>query len=325
MTLLIVGATGTLGRQIARRALDEGHQVRCLVRNYKKASFLKEWGAELVPGDLRQPESLTEALKGVTAVIDAATARATDSLKEVDWKGKVSLIQAAIASGIDRYIFISFLGAEKYPEVPLLDIKRCTELYLEQSGLNYTILKPCGFLQEIISLYAIPILDNHSIWIPSGNASPIAYMDTQDIAKFALRALSISETEKKSFPVVGNRPWSPEEIISLCERISDKEAKVVRTPTNLLRVSQKLARFFQWTWNVADRLAFAEVVSSGKPLTASMDEVYEVFGLDPKDTTTVESYLQEYFGLMLKKLKAIEYEQTKQSKGKKRPKGISFF
>jgi len=67
------------------------------------------------------------------------------------------------------------------------------------------------------------------------------------------------------------------------------------------------------------------VVSSGQPLTASMDEVYEVFGLDAKDTTTVESYLQEYFGLMLKKLKAIEYEQTKQSKGKKRPKGISFF
>ena len=318
MNLLIVGATGTLGRQIARRALDEGYQVRCLVRNYRKAAFLKEWGAELVPGSLCEPETLPPALEGVSAVIDAATARATDSLsvKQVDWEGKVALIQATAAAKVERFIFFSFLDAEKYPQVPLLEIKRCTELFLAESGLNYTILRPCGFLQGLIGQYAMPILDGQTIWVP-GESSAIAYMDTQDIAKFAIRALSVPATEKKTFPVVGSRAWEAAEIIRLCERLSGKEAKVTRPQTRILRATRQVAKWFQWTWNISDRLAFAEVLATAKPLKAPMDEVYATFGLDPKEMTTLESYLQDYFNRIVKKLKELEYAQAKTKKRNK--------
>ncbi len=319
MTLLIVGATGTLGRQVARRAIDEGYKVRCLVRSAKKAAFLKEWGAELVPGDLCYPQSLATALEGVTAVIDASTSRPTDSLsiKEVDWDGKVALIQSAQTAGVERFIFFSILDADKYPEVPLMEIKRCTELFLAESGLNYTILRLAGFMQGLIGQYGIPILEGQPVWV-TGGSSPIAYMDTQDIAKFAIRALSVPETEKQAFPVVGTRAWSAPEIISLCERLSGKDAKITRMPLNLLRGVRNITRFFQWGWNVADRLAFTEVLASGKSLNASMDEVYKVFGLDQQETTTLESYLQEYFSRIMKKLKEIDYEKTKAKKKKEK-------
>lgn len=319
MKVLVVGATGTLGRQIARRALDEGYEVRCLVRSQKKAAFLKEWGAELVSGDLCQPETLKPALEGVSAVIDAATARATDSLsvKEVDWQGNINLIQAVQAAGIERFIFFSILDAEKYPEVPLLEIKRCIEDYLIQSGLNYTILRPCGFLQGLIGQYAIPILEGQSIWV-MGDTSPTAYMDTQDIAKFAVRSLSTPESEKQSFPVVGPRAWGADEIIKLCEKLSGREAKITRVPMGVLRGARQATRFFQWTKNISDRLAFAEVVATGTPLTADMEPVYKTFGLAPSDTTTLESYLQEYFERILKKLKELDYEKQKKKSSKKR-------
>ncbi len=325
MSLLIVGATGTLGRQVAKRALDEGHQVRCLVRNLKKAAFLKEWGAELVRGDLCDFQTLPPALEGVTAVIDASTSRPTDSLsiKQVDWDGKVALIQAAVAAGIERFIFFSILDAEKYPHVPLMEIKKCTELFLAESGLNYTILRPCGFLQGLIGQYAIPILDGQAVWV-TGDTSPVAYMDTQDVAKFAIRALSVPETEQKTFPVVGSRAWGVYEIIRLCERLSGREAKVTRLPLSLLRTVRRVARFFEWGWNLADRLAFAEVLATGKPLSAPMDEVYDVFGLDPQENTTLEAYLQEYFGRILKKLKEIDYERNKGKKQNKNNKKIPF-
>ncbi|PSB02618.1 SDR family oxidoreductase [Merismopedia glauca] len=325
MNLLIVGATGTLGRQIARRALDEGHQVRCLVRSYKKAAFLREWGAELVGGNICRPETLPGALEGIDVVIDAATARATDSfsIKQIDWDGKVALIQAAVAAKVNRYIFFSILDAEKYPQVPLMEIKRCTELFLKESGLNYTILRPCGFMQNLIGDFAIPVLEGQPVWV-TGAASPIAYMDTQDIAKFAIRALSVPETENQTFPIVGSKAWSADEIVKLCERLSGKDAKVTRVSWVILRAARNFARFFEWTWNIADRMDFAEVIATGKPLNASMTEVYQTFGIAPEETTTLETYLQDYFGRILKKLKELDYEKAKTQSKKISPKKLTF-
>lgn len=320
MNLLIVGATGTLGRQIARRALDEGHEVTCLVRTPRAASFLREWGASLVKGDLRDPETLALAMEGNSVVIDAATVRATDSVSihEVDWDGKVALIQAAKAAGIQRFIFFSILGAENYPQVPLMDIKNCTELFLKESGLNYTILRPCGFFQGLIAQYAIPILEDQPVWVMN-EATRTAYMDTQDIAKFAINALSRPETENKTFDIAGPRGWSPDEIVELCENIANEEAKVTRMPIGLLRSGQKVARFFQWSWNIADRLAFSEVITAQTPITVPMAETYKTFGIDEANIGTLEAYMQEYFDRILKKLKQIDYEKNQKQSRKRSP------
>ncbi|NJK30755.1 MAG: SDR family oxidoreductase [Acaryochloris sp. RU_4_1] len=320
MNLLVIGATGTLGRQIVRRALDEGHEVTCLVRTPRAATFLREWGASLVKGDLREPPTLKLALEGNTVVIDAATVRATDSLSihEVDWEGKVALIQAAKAAGIQRYVFISILGSEKYPQVPLMDIKHCTELFLQESGLNYTILRPCGFFQGLIGQYAIPILEKQSVWVMD-EASPTAYMDTQDIAKFAVNALSHSETERKTYDLAGPQTWSPEQLVELCEKFADQDAKVTRMSMRLLKGGQKMARFFQWSWNIADRLAFSEVLTAKDPITVPMAETYKTFGINENEITTLEAYMQEYFDRILKKLKQIEYEESTKQGRKRSP------
>lgn len=317
MNLLVVGGTGTLGRQVVRHALDQGHQVRCLVRNLRKAAFLKEWGAELVRGDICDQETLPPTLEGIDAVIDAATARATDSLsvKEVDWQGKVNLIQAVKTAGIKRYIFFSILNAEQYLNVPLMEIKHCTELFLKEADLDYTILRLSGFMQGLIAQYAIPILDNQVVWV-TGESTPVAYMNTQDIAKFAIRALAVPATEKQTYSIVGTRAWEAYEIINLCEQLSGQDARISRAPLGLLRLLRRVTRFFQWGQNVADRLAFAEVLASGKSFSAPMDEVYQVFGIAPEETTTLEEYLEEYFSRIMKKLKEIDSEKNKKKKKK---------
>jgi uncharacterized protein YbjT (DUF2867 family) len=151
----VVGATGTLGRQIVRRALDEGYDVRCLVRpRPAPADFLRDWGATVVNADLTKPETIPATLVGVHTVIDCATGRPEEPIKTVDWEGKVALIQCAKAMGIQKYVFYSIHNCDKHPEVPLMEIKYCTENFLRDSGLNHIVIRLCGFMQ-VSSLYLL--------------------------------------------------------------------------------------------------------------------------------------------------------------------------
>ena len=186
MSILIVGGTGTLGRQIVKQALDEGYQVKCLVRDFRRSAFLKDWGAELVYGDLSIPSTLPLALKGIKIIIDAATIRSTSSYTSevVDWRGKLALVEASKLVGIKKFVSFSILNASKNQSIPLLDLKVKIEKELEKSGLNYTIFQCSGFFQGLISQYALPVLENETIWLP-GDSVPVAYLDTQDAAKLS--------------------------------------------------------------------------------------------------------------------------------------------
>jgi len=200
MSLLIIGGTGTLGRQIVLQALTKGYQVRCLVRNFRKANFLKEWGVELVYGDLAKPETIPPCLKGISAIIDASTSRPTelDSLKNVDWEGKLYLIEAAEAANIQRFIFFSAQNVEQFKNIPLMKLKYGIECKLKNSTIPYTIFRLPGFYQGLIEQYAIPILENLPIWVTTENIY-VSYMDTQDIAKFCLRSLQLPKTINETF------------------------------------------------------------------------------------------------------------------------------
>ena len=102
--------------------------------------------------DLLKPESIPPSLVGIHTIIDCATARPEESIQKIDWEGKMALIQTAKAMGIERYVFLSIEGCQKHPDVPLMDMKRCTEQYLEQIGLPYTTLRLCGFMQVIAGM-----------------------------------------------------------------------------------------------------------------------------------------------------------------------------
>jgi len=315
MSLLVIGGTGTLGRQVVLQALTKGYQVRCLVRNFRKASFLKEWGAELVYGDLTRPETIPPCLKGITAIVDASTSRASelDSLKKVDWEGKLCLIEAAKVANIQRFLFFSTQNVEQFENIPLMKVKNGIEIRLKESGIPYTIFRLTGFYQGLIEQYAIPILENLPIWVTSESTS-ISYMDTQDIAKFCLRSLQIPQTTNKTFFLSGSRGWVSSEIITLCEQLAGQPAKIQRVPLFVLKFVSRFFGFFEWGQNISDRLAFAEILNTDNNFSKSTLDLYKMFKIDPSEIIQLDDYFLEYFIRLLKRLRDINFEDVQKQK-----------
>jgi len=306
MSILVIGGTGTLGRQIVKRALDEGYQVKCLVRDFRRGAFLKDWGAELIYGDLSIPSTIPGTLKGINVIIDSATIRSTSSYtsETIDWKGKLAVIEAAEMASIKKIVSFSVLNAAKNSSIPLLDLKARIEKRLEAGKVNYIIFQCSGFFQGLISQYALPVLENETIWLP-GDSAPVAYIDTQDAAKMIVETLNNSEYDNKKVALIGEKFWSPKEIIELCERLSGKTAKISYIPVFAFGFLRRFFRFFEFTWNIADRLQFGEI--SGDSSKPNNEAFWN------SERLSLENYLQEYFGKILKKLRETNYQQSQKS------------
>ena len=309
MKILLVGATGTLGRQIAKKAIEFGHEVRCIVRNPRKASFLQEWGCELTKGDILRKNDISYALQDIEVVIDASTSRPEDkeSIYETDWEGKLNLFNECEYKGIKRVIFLSILLTENFRNVPLMDVKYCTEKLLEKSNFDYTIFQSAAFMQGVISQFAIPILDNQAVWI-SGAPTKIAYMNTQDMARIIVSSIENKKTFRNKLPLVGPKAWDANEIISLCEKYSERKAKIFRISDFVIKATQSAVSFFQDSLNVSERLAFAEVTSSGIELNSEMSKTYEILEIKESEITSLEVYIKDYYQQILKRLKEMEVD-----------------
>lgn len=95
------------------------------------------------------------------------------------------------------------------------------------------------------------------------------------------------------------------QVIELCEKLAGSDANVNRVPVGVLRTARSLLKSFQWARDAADRLAFSEVLSSNEIFDADMNKTYQLLDIEPDSVTSLESYLEEYYARILKKLKEV--------------------
>jgi uncharacterized protein YbjT (DUF2867 family) len=149
MDILVAGGHGKVALRLLKLLADAGHTARGLIRKPEQAADLQAVGAIAVIGDLENDESLAGYVKGADAVVFAAGAGPGSGparKRTVDLGGAIKLADAAIETGVRRYVMVSSIGAEA-PEAagsmrPYLEAKAEADAYVVASGLDCTIVRP---------------------------------------------------------------------------------------------------------------------------------------------------------------------------------------
>ena len=156
MKALVVGATGETGRRIVQELVARQIPVKAMVRNLDLGKAVLPPEAELVFGDVLQPESLKAGMNGCDVVLCATGARPNldpSGTLQVDYLGTRNLVDVAKAQGIQKLVLVSSLCVSQLFH-PLnlfwlvLYWKKQAETYLQQSGLTYTIVRPGGLKND---------------------------------------------------------------------------------------------------------------------------------------------------------------------------------
>jgi uncharacterized protein YbjT (DUF2867 family) len=244
--ILVVGATGLLGSQICRLLADQGKRVRALVRstsNPATLELLSGLGVELVRGDLKDRSSLDAACRGTDAVISTASSTRSrqegDSIESVDGQGQRNLIAAAAATGVRRFVLVSF--PEVPIEFPLQAAKRQAEESLRQSGMIYTILQPTFFTEVWLSSALGFDLPNGTARVYGEGSNKISWISFEDVARFAVAALDNDAAANAVIKLGGPDALSPLEVVDLAERAHRKSIVVECVPEPTLRAQYDAA------------------------------------------------------------------------------------
>ncbi len=190
--ILVLGATGTTGGEVAKQLIAAGHKPRILVRSRAKAQAF-EGKAELVEGDLSDPGALASAMVGIEKLFLVSTGLDGPKLE-------VSAIEAAKKAGVRHVVKLSVISADN-PQISFAKWHAGTEKVLMASGMAWTLLRPGNFNTNTFG-WADTIKSQGAFYQPTATGR-WASIDPADIGAVAVKALTSPGHEGKAYTLTG--------------------------------------------------------------------------------------------------------------------------
>ncbi len=273
--LLLTGATGLIGRPLLRRLTAAGEPVRCLVRDPRRLGADRV-RVQIALGDLADPPSFRNALRGVRTVVHLAGAirdQPSGSIEELNGIATWRMVQAAERAGVEHFVFASALGAASHDRTRYLRSKALAERAVLASDVRHTVFAP--------SLYYAPgdafltLLERLAMVLPvvpvSGRGlalyQPIWAEDVADAIAAALNGAGPGDGRRR-YELAGPQTLAYRQIAEIALRAAGRERRLVSVPTPVVSRCLRLVETLMKsrapaTWDEAELLEVTMTAAHG--------------------------------------------------------------
>jgi uncharacterized protein YbjT (DUF2867 family) len=286
--LLLTGATGLIGSALLPRLTGAGHPVRCLVRDPRRLGD-ERVRVQIALGDLSDPPSFRNALRGVDTVVHLATAirdQPGGSIEELNAIATWRMVEAAQRAGVGHFMFFSAQGVSAHSRARFMRAKALAEGAVADSGMRHTILAPSivyapgdTFLTLLERMALLPVVP-----ISGSGRARFQPMWAQDVASCIIAALERPDGSAR-YELSGPETLSYDEIAKLVLQAAGRPRPLVHVPlavvSRSLRVLESLVRSKAFaTWDEAELMEITMLNARGTADALSL-------GVTPKPMAAV--------------------------------------
>lgn len=262
--LLLTGATGPVGRALLCRLTASAEPVRCLVRD-PRGLGPDRVRVQIALGDLADPPSFRNAMRGVRTVVHLATAirdQPSGSIEELNGIATWRMVRAAERAGVEHFVFMSSLGAARHDRTRFLRAKALAEDAVLAADVRHTVFAP-SLIYAPGDMFTT-LLERLALLLPvmpvSGRAAALYEpIWAEDVADCIAAALGGAGDGGVRYELAGPQTLSVEQIVDLVLRAAGRPRRIVHVPTPIisrgLRVLEALMQSrAPATWDEAELL-----------------------------------------------------------------------
>ena len=274
-TILVMGATGTLGGEVVKQLSSStpAVNIKAGVHSAQNVKKVKDGDkVEVVLIDYNKPETLKEALSQVDKLFlltpDVPNAHELAS----------NLVIEAKKAGIRHIVKQSVMGADLEADVGTFRLHRQAEKIIEQSEIPFTFLRPNEFMQNFINFHSLSIKSNNAFYRPLEDAK-VSLVDVRDIAAVAVKSLTDDKYNNKTYLITGPEALSYHQVADILSNATGKKISYVNISEEEARAAMKEMGMNDWTIseladyfrqrNASEVSSAVEEVTGKKPISFS--------------------------------------------------------